>query len=362
MNPAEQLVSGPRGRDLLLNLEDDTGPSGPLDLFHRAATTLDVESGAATIYFPVSSPSPANPASHDCSAGGHLPDVVDVGDIAATLRDVELAEITWPVLRDALACSVDNAAYWQEPCGAQILAAAPEMRGPLLRIAGELTDSPLMDVLTAPFDPERQWTLSVRGSTALTSGVRKRLTAERDGLIAREAAAAATFDPEKEVSGVWWSAPMGAPATTAPLPDGTPSALWFEEDSFDDDPRATRRIVVPGDTRILEITGADSWADLCRRFPVEVTRQRYHDWHRTTGRRGRWVIPDWAAVAEHHDAVHLTHLGYLAAAGRAIDVDAGTASVIAGWNPGETYWLTDVAVGDPVHWSWDEDGRIWARG
>jgi hypothetical protein len=50
--------------------------------------------------------------------------------------------------------------------------------------------------------------------------------------------------------------------------------------------------------------------------------------------------------------------GYLAAAGTAIDVDDDTASVIAGWAPDETYWLTDAVDfnGDFRTWLCDNSG------
>jgi len=52
--------------------------------------------------------------------------------------------------------------------------------------------------------------------------------------------------------------------------------------------------------------------------------------------------------------------GYLAAAGTAITVDADTASVIAGWAPDDTYWLTDTVnldSADSRTWVCDTSGR-----
>ena len=74
---------------------------------------------------------------------------------------------------------------------------------------------------------------------------------------------------------------------------------------------------------------------------MDVTAQRRHDWYRTTGRDGAWAMPDWAAIAMEYDAVHLPISGYLALAGLAIPVTDDIASVIAGWDPDATYWLTD---------------------
>ena len=54
------------------------------------------------------------------------------------------------------------------------------------------------------------------------------------------------------------------------------------------------------------------------------------------------MVPDWPEVAQEYDAVHLTVSGYLTTAGRAVPVSDGVASVLAGWGPDETWWLTDV--------------------
>ncbi len=116
--------------------------------------------------------------------------------------------------------------------------------------------------------------------------------------------------------------------------DDTPAGLWFVEDDMGWTRAVSRRMRVPCGVRVYEIDGAQAWAQLCREFPVEVTAQKRHDWYSTTGRVGRWVIPDWPRVAECYDGVHLTVCGYLAAAGTAIalirapDVKGGV------WTPG----------------------------
>lgn len=133
-------------------------------------------------------------------------------------------------------------------------------------------------------------------------------------------------------------------------PTRGPVGALFAEDSPGRSFTATR--VIPADhARILEITATDDWAALCRDFPLEVTWSHRGDWYRTTGRDSReagpWLIPDWSAVAQRWDAVHLTVAGYLNAATRCIAVPgtymatAGkdAASVVAGWGPDVTYWL-----------------------
>ncbi|PWI27550.1 hypothetical protein [Pseudoglutamicibacter cumminsii] len=126
----------------------------------------------------------------------------------------------------------------------------------------------------------------------------------------------------------------------------------------------------PRRLRIYEIDSAEAWAELCRRFPLNQTAHKRHDWYRTTGRNGKWVTPDWAEIAQHYDAVHLPVATYLAAAGTAIPVDdatldGDTASVIAGWGPDVTYWFTPRInhIGSPVTWVLKEHdtGENWER-
>lgn len=122
------------------------------------------------------------------------------------------------------------------------------------------------------------------------------------------------------------------------------------------DQATVRQIHVPPDARVCEIDSPESWADLCRRFPLDVTASRRHDWYRTTARNGRWVIPDWAQVARNFDAVHLTVAGYLSTAGLPVPVEHDLMTVLAGWNPDQTFWLTDVPH-ESAHraWRYDQD-------
>jgi len=150
-------------------------------------------------------------------------------------------------------------------------------------------------------------------------------------------------------SGEWWSTPpFDVPVTTTLLPDGSPAGLHFVEDSFGWTDVRARRIARPGGVRVAKITGPQDWADLCRCFPLEVTHQKSWDWAEYTGRKGRWLIPDFEEMAHHYDAVHLTVRGYLTTAGLAVPVDGERASVLAGWAPESTYWLRNVAAGEEI--------------
>jgi hypothetical protein len=168
---------------------------------------------------------------------------------------------------------------------------------------------------------------------------------EDEARSARERSA----NPHANWSGTWWSVPQRLLTTRGSVLD----ALELVEDSLGWE--VATIIPVRGAGRTLEIRSPEDWADLCRQYPMEITASRRHDWFRVTGRDGRWLIPDWQRVAERWDAVHLTTLGYLSAATQFIELDAEYGSVIAGWAPDSTIWLTDVAR------EWNEPRDEWTR-
>lgn len=81
--------------------------------------------------------------------------------------------------------------------------------------------------------------------------------------------------------------------------------------------------------------------DLVQSLPLEVTQTRRKTAFENTGFDIRWLIPDFAAVAQEYDGVHLTVTGYLTTAGRPLAA-AGGMTMLAGWDPDATYWLADV--------------------
>jgi hypothetical protein len=113
-----------------------------------------------------------------------------------------------------------------------------------------------------------------------------------------------------------------------------------------------------GRPRIYEIDGPRSWVELVNRYPLEVTSSRRQDWFRVTGRDGRWHIPDWLAVSEDWDAVHLTVVGYLTTATRLLQTAMATGTLVTGWDPDQAWWLTDVLTAQGAagqHWYNDPD-------
>lgn len=330
---------------------------------------------------------------------------------------------TWSAVKEAMSDVVDAAVYWQPPDDDDWgTAEIGEVREILRPFAEMLVSRGLLDAWSKPLDPDDQWALAwddkelneVNGRhTELppvfdleTGPTDERIEItltdlypplDEDGTrlpwgfeewladaLTTETRYRQNFakDPYDELTGEWWSTPPhGLWSSTGTWPDGTPISVELVEDDFGlERARACRLRLRPG-ARIAEIQRPEDWADLCRRYPLDVTAQRRQVWFETTGRKGCWVIPDWSRVAEEFDGVHVGLAGYLCTAGRVIDVaeshlgedpgtvptagntDDRTASLVAGWHPDTTFWLNDVidSVAEVVDWHFDDDADRWVR-
>lgn len=76
-----------------------------------------------------------------------------------------------------------------------------------------------------------------------------------------------------------------------------------------------------------------------------------------TGRAADWLMPDYRAAADDYDALHLTVAGYLSTAGRVLPVTTDAATMLAGWDPDTTWWLTDLADTPEPTVRWDTADR-----
>ena len=360
------LLAGPRGRRLCLEWAR-TGALGEGD-DHRlssaifdAAHDLDPGRGASRVLFGVSTDDTAH------GTDPSSPPTPAAGDVARLLADASLAEPDGRALLQVLTEAVGNARYWQPPDGEDVLAAAPEMRAPLARVAAILAASTHAAWWATPLDQSEQWAVEFAGTAA--EGVPERTAAQileqsRAGRAEEEVLAERDWpaDPCAAFSGPWWSKPpSGLTSTTRSLVGAGPAGLGLVEDAMGWDTATVQRIHLPRNARVYEIDGPDAWAHLCRRYPVGVTASRRQVWYQTTARIGRWAMPDWAGVARDFDAAHLTVAGYLATAGRAIPVDDDLATVLAGWDPDQTYWLTEVAQDRSTAQVWHRGERDWTR-
>jgi hypothetical protein len=256
-----------------------------------------------------------------------------------------------------LADSVCSAMYWQAPWERERLLDVPEIREALLPVADALARAPGAAWWEEPMRRDRQHVVRwergcghpepIAASAALAEWAHRLAEEARRETEAPEALGA--------VSGSWWSAPTGHGLTESSraLPPYDASLLFLvEECQGDFDAALVQPLDLDPAARVLEITTAGAWVALTAAHPLDVTLARRHDWWRVTGWTGRWLIPDWVAVAAEYDAVHLTVGAYLEAATRALPVTDDAATMVAGWDPDATYWLTDAArpVGPARRW------------
>jgi len=275
---------------------------------------------------------------------------------AAMTAAGDVGSLSPAVALDALEHAVSAAMYWQEPDDVDRALANPDVTSAMVPLAKVLAASPATAWWAAAMDAADQHTVvfDATPAPAPTAADANLAQWQAKTLTDEQQAAERPSDPSANWSGSWWSAPVlaGLCATTRALPNAGPVGLRLVEDAMGWEAATSQRIRVPAGARIFEITGPRAWAELVARYPLDVSRSRRHDWWRATGRTGTWLIPDYLAVAAHFDAIHLTVAGYLTTAGRPVDIGSGAASVLAGWDPDETYWLTDppARAGTPQRW------------
>ena len=435
---AQDLLASPRGRSLMLGLalsgrDDEFDPEAQplteearaLDELRTAVYTADshidtVQGVAVTVYVrddgsvvgsepEVETESETDPVAKDTSPA----------DVAAQLRHVTPVIPTQDDLENEMAEVITRAMYWQPPLGDDQIASDPVVREALRPFAEVLIGTGLLDSWSLPLNPNDQWALAwddedhrglLPGVFDLASGpvdpaaehsevdlTDLYLTNTGDRIqppwglrdwladvLTTETRYRHDFvkNPYEEVSGEWWSTPPdGLWTSTSTWPDGILIGVELVEDVFGLERARACRLRLRPDARIAEIRTPEDWAELCRRYPLDVTAQRRQVWFEATGRKGRWVIPDWSRVAEEFDGVHVGLAGYLRTAGAVIDVAEGhlgeesetiptvgntddrTASVMAGWHPDTTFWLNDVidSVAEVVDWHFDDDADRWVR-
>lgn len=126
------------------------------------------------------------------------------------------------------------------------------------------------------------------------------------------------------------------------------------------------RLPVRHDVRVWEIDHPRDWVRLIETFPRVATRPHYgwelpgpnqhsREMSRLLALRwqhavrvgiGEHLVPDWAALAERYDGVHLSWAGFLTAEGYVTDMADGAGTMLRYWGSERTLWLHDV-FGEP---------------
>ena len=295
------------------------------------------------------------------------------GDLAAFTEDAGQTVLPGQddgTLLEALAMTAQLAMYWQEPEPDDIALEDPAVRAALVPVAAALEHDPRTLWWADPLDRTGQQCVQwPEANPARLTGLPDALARWRaDEQEDERAAAERPADPAARWSGHWWSVPAlaGLPQTARSLAGAGPVGLALVEDPGGWQEARCQLVRPDDDVRCYEIDGPDSWAGLVARYPFDVSKSRRHDWWRVTGWNGRWLMPDYAAVAADYDAVHLTVLGYLTTAGRALAAGEPAASartMLAGWAPDATYWLSDVlqVTGPPADWETADGEVLWTQ-
>lgn len=345
-----------------------------------ASMVLDLSSGKSTVF---GWDPHGNMLDHESFLAHLIEEAEERGLVGATsgsalahaLDQVELQDITDLVLMQALAQACANVHFWgQTPDGEEILCMLPEMHTALLRVAEHIIESPATSWWYEPWAPREQWLVRTYSGThqQVSADVLPRLKQEHESLAVlidasfqqveqeRTASQERATSPQLVFGGEWWSfPPYRLEKTTSMLPGIGPVGVYCEEDSAGSSEKIAWKVESTGG-RIFEIAHANDWARLCSWYPFDVTATRLDTWGTDTGRRGKWVIPDWIKVAHDFDGVHLTAAAYIALSGTVIPVpDLGPsnewASTITGWTPDWTYHFVPLTVSHRTCQVWQID-------
>lgn len=324
-----ELLAGPQGRLLCLDLASllDREVAGLREHLDRATETQDRNRQDV-----------AETLDPDRDIVGQRP--VTVPALVAALGELNLETVTAAMIDLAMTSALEKVSlsFPSHTRGHQ-LAEIPEIVTALEPLARRVLDHPATlwwsnGVLA------RQWYLTDVGPNAQVLPIEYpslTLSWWRDSIIRQEhnALESERNFPGERLSGDWWSAPERQLTTVGHLPHAI-DLLSLNLCSLEN---TATELTASG--RVYEVTNAEDWASLCRQFPIDVTLARRGDWDDYAGFHGSWLLPDWAAVSRHWDGVHVTALGYLSASYWAIPVDDERSTIMAGWNPDETLWLTD---------------------
>lgn len=344
---ADALLAGPRGRRLCLAVAEQLNPEVRVTAFRVAHSNSDRA---------------LRQNLHDALAD------TDAAALASWHAPLAFAE--------PMDYTVSSARYWQEPDDEDVALADTELGEALRPIAGAIASAPAATWWSTPVDlTALRYTCrhdpDASPHAPNLAGTAEQLGHWREG-TSRDVQRADTepppADPARGVSGTWWSTPSypsSLPSTTRSLPGAGSVELLWQEDSFGQCNAAVWPLTATLPPRVWEVHRPSDWLALVTRYPLDVSAARRYDWYRVSGRLGHWLIPDWPAVAADWDAVHVSVAGYLTTATRALALpdDDSAATMLAGWNPDQTWWLTDVLqqAGPFEHWAcvddeWRRDG------
>ncbi len=101
-------------------------------------------------------------------------------------------------------------------------------------------------------------------------------------------------------------------------------------DHYCDFPLAWWAMRFPQDVRVFEIHGPSDWHDLCVQYPARGTEDDR-------------LVPNWGAISEEWDGVHLSFGGMLTTEQGRYESSVGW-TMLESWQAEQTYWLRNLEV------------------
>jgi hypothetical protein len=264
----------------------------------------------------------------------HLVDLID-GVISNKYSDIAEQLVSPEILLDRIQQELNHFAF----AGAEnwhyfrpALLAAKETLRPIAQL---LAKKPELDWWWGDVDHDAQRWISQRND---------------EGLSDRELSDALTMNRSKEVFSrlsdddiqSWWVTPGGdqiSDTTLGPVGSALAVKLVCNDDWIMDRANAqVWKVAIPTDAKIYEIHSPQDWVHLVERFPRLRTNPDTTNWLRWTGSSGPWLVPDWKAVAEHFDGVHVSIGGHLSTAYTAWPI-GDHFTILSGWHPDSTFWI-----------------------
>lgn len=190
------LLDGPRGRRLCLEVLLDEA---------RRSDTAEARDAVHAVFWAAYALA-ENPGTLIHIGGGAQPFVepdVSPAEAAAALEGLPVPEITADGLARALSVAVDLAAYWQPPSGEDALAATPEVRRVLARVADAVALSAHAAWWESPVVSEDQAAVAWDDETFALDDPGDVLSRWRAAMADDEL----QFAAYTNVSGPWWSTP-----------------------------------------------------------------------------------------------------------------------------------------------------------
>ncbi|MDQ0032203.1 hypothetical protein J2S89_004063 [Arthrobacter bambusae] len=143
----------------------------------------------------------------------------------------------------------------------------------------------------------------------------------------------------------WWVSPAGVLVSSRGPVLGFPCVIAAAPDDhwMKDKRDSLWAVEVSGRATVFEIHGKEDWAQLVAAYPRNGQGFLTFDWGPPPSQGTNLLLPDRRRAALDWDAVHVSFAGYLAASYEPIPVDESHYTVLAGWHPDATYWLTGQA-------------------